>query len=361
MPRPSSVGVTISAAIALAGSALTVLGGLAFLCMTLFLPRLLQNQPTPPPTPFVTAFLLFDALLFLAFGVWGIASAVGLFELKNWARVSIIVFAAILTFISLPTALIMAIVPLDTANDPDLPRYFFPVFRFLMVSFEGSLAALGIFWLIFFTRPAVRSQFAPPLPTPFAPPPFGDSASLLPPQAAVPFPLPSSSQRLRPLSITVISWILLVGAPFIPLSLLINHALFPKLQSPAPVLGFLLFGRPAFAYFLALAIAQAAAAAAMLKLKPWGLHSTIALQILHLLNTLLVIAIPSNRRRYQEAIEASLSAMNPNLHNSHSSLFIPAWTGFIIGICMVAVYLFFLLRDRQAFLSASRRLSNDRF
>jgi len=81
-----SGGITASAVLAIIGSVFTILlGGFAILGALLM--RTMPNLPTTPAQPVPpVAFLLAESILFLGFGVWGIASAVGLLRLKNWAR-----------------------------------------------------------------------------------------------------------------------------------------------------------------------------------------------------------------------------------------------------------------------------------
>ena len=359
MSKPASVGITVAAAIALAGSALTTIGGLAFVLLVVLLPKF---DTAARPTPFVAAFLFFDAFLLLAFGGWGIASAVGLFELKNWARTSTIVFAVILLVFSLPSAVLMAVIPLDSANDPDLPPHFLLIFRLVFVSIELALTGLAVFWLVYFNRRSVRSQFTPQMATAFPPQTYFTAASGLPPQGAVSFPLPSPAQRVRPLSITVIAWVQLVGAAFLPINLMLNHFVFHAPHQPVPFLCFLLFDRAALAYFLSISIVQAVSAVAMLKLKPWGLHTTIGMMVLHLANGLLVLAIPSLRLRYQQVIEANLSAVRSNFPHPHAqpAHLLPLWAGLVVGLGIAALLLAFLLWSRQAFLSGCRPLDEGR-
>jgi hypothetical protein len=81
-----SVGVTISAVVVLLGSGFTVLCG-AFLVMV---SSVLEKSNQIPNLPGKLHNILYvEAAAFCAFGVWGIATAAGLFRLAQWARISI--------------------------------------------------------------------------------------------------------------------------------------------------------------------------------------------------------------------------------------------------------------------------------
>src|SRR3970040_2318066 len=102
-----SGGITASAVIAIIGSVFTILlGGSPILGALLM--RTMPNLPTTPAQPVPpVAFLLAESILFLGFGVWGIASAVGLLRLENRARVPFLVFAGLLCLVSAFGALFM--------------------------------------------------------------------------------------------------------------------------------------------------------------------------------------------------------------------------------------------------------------
>ena len=95
----------------------------------------------------------------LRFGSWGLATGIGLLRMKQWARVSMLVFAAILVLCSLPAVLVSAFIQFPVPNDGRLPASFAQILRVSMALFYSTLAALGGFWLYFFSRSRVRAQF----------------------------------------------------------------------------------------------------------------------------------------------------------------------------------------------------------
>lgn len=98
-----SGGVTASAVIAIIGSVLSLLvGGLVIVAAVMMSST--PNLPTPegqPALPIAPAtILLVESILFIGLGALGIACAVGLLRLKNWARICFIIFAGLLCFVS---------------------------------------------------------------------------------------------------------------------------------------------------------------------------------------------------------------------------------------------------------------------
>src|SRR5689334_7707901 len=93
-------GITASAVLAFAGSALAiVLGGINILTAVTVAVRpplpAVANQPVPPVKPEVMLGMM--AAFYLGFAIWGIVSGVGLLRLKNWARICFAIFGGILS------------------------------------------------------------------------------------------------------------------------------------------------------------------------------------------------------------------------------------------------------------------------
>jgi hypothetical protein len=98
-----SIGITASAVISFAGSALFILFG-GFTVMTAIMARSRTGVPEVPNQPFpsLSPEIIFASIaaLYVGFGVWGIISGVALLRLRNWARVCFVVFGGILSFFS---------------------------------------------------------------------------------------------------------------------------------------------------------------------------------------------------------------------------------------------------------------------
>jgi hypothetical protein len=338
---PRSAGVTVSAVVAIIGSAFTILFGAIMAAGS----ALVSKSSPPANVPInIGAFLVVEAAIICGFGAWGLAAGIGLIYLKRWARISILVFAAILVVFSLPGALFIAFIPFPKTNDPNLPVNFMPLMRAGIALFYGMFAALGIFWLYFFNKRSVKTQFQamPPVPEAAA----GDSF------LGVAAPAPTVDQSARPLSITIIGWFLLVGSAIAPLGLFMNRALFPGVQVPLYFLGFFVYGRNAYVVFIMWMAAQMAAAVGLLKLRNWGLFSAIALQCLGAINAALLLVIPGHRAKFQQIMETMMASMNARLPQPAPFEF-PMWMGLAAVFPMALVVLWFLITRRHAFAPAA--------
>ncbi len=178
-----SAGVTANAVVALVGSVLTLAMGALMLFGMVFA---LQSTPVEPPKDFplpavyLKAFMMLMPLVYVLPAIWGICTGIGLLRLKNWARISIIVFGGLLAVFGLFGAfgaLIMSLVTLPST--PDVNPTAMTVVRIFMVLFALAQLGLGVWWLYFFNRATVKAQFQrPPVlfagavasPVPTAPP-----------------------------------------------------------------------------------------------------------------------------------------------------------------------------------------------
>lgn len=335
-----SVGITISAVVVFIGCAFTLLfGGLAALGSAM-----MSLRPTANVPAFVGFLAIVEAVFALGFSGWGIATGVGLINTKEWARISTIVFAALLALFTLPTALFVAFVPLPIPKDPNLPSHFALTIRAGISVFYGLLGALAIFWLFFFNRRSVKEQFRRKRPV------LDESTQYLP--SEIPSAKPAMPSSARPLSITIIAWFLLVGSASLPFFLLYSRTMFRNVPVPFCFLGFFLFGRGAALVLLLWMVVQIGAAVGLLRLQNWARLTTIWLQLFGILNVLLVVAIPANRVRYQHIMDAAMASISSQMPQPVSFSF-PAWIGMAASLPVVLVILWFLITRKEAFVSAS--------
>lgn len=337
---PRSAGVLISAVVVIAGSAFTFLLGAMVLLGSAVLSRSSHAAEVPIN---LGPILIAEAMVIFAFAAWGLASGIGLLYLKRWARISLLVFAGILAFISLFSALFAAFIPLPINNDPNLPANFSSLMRVGLGLFYGAFAVLGAFWLYFFNKQSVKAQFKTMQPVP------ASAAGDLFVGTAVPAPV--EDQPARPLSITIIGWFLLITSALTPLSLLVNSALFREMQLPFYFLGIFVFGRSAYLILTLWMAAQFAAAVGLLKLKRWGLFATIGLQCFALANGALLVSIPGHRARFQQIMETMMASMNARMLQPAPQFNFPVWWGYAVSLPLVGVALWFLITRRHAFTS----------
>jgi hypothetical protein len=306
-----SMGVTVSAVLVFIGSALTLLFGafsmLAFVTI--------RNMPPQPA--FVRYFMAGVAVFEVAFAIWGILSGIGLLHSREWARISMLVFSGLLLFFNLPGLLIVPLLPMPQPEN--VPGNFVFAIKLGMGIFYGLLAALGGSWLYLFNKKTVKSQFV-----------RGETSV---PSLAHP--------SRRPLSITIIGW-LLVLVPIFALPTL-------SLRFPVLFLGMVLGGWRAALVMLAWGGAQFAAGVGLLKLRPWGRTLSICVLMFGLFNVLVTILLPGGQARFDQMIAAIQARMGipmttiPGLMNS-------SWrVGLLFGVAFVAVQLWFVVTRKQAF------------
>ena len=151
-----SVGITISAVIAFLGSGATLLWG-ASMFLAVSLARAQASQPR-----FLRYGTYFLGMLLVGFAAWGIASGVGLLRLREWARISLLLFSGLLLVCSLPALIMFIVMPIPmppNANNPELFRQTIVGMRVFMGVFNGLLIALSAFWLWFLNTRTTKERF----------------------------------------------------------------------------------------------------------------------------------------------------------------------------------------------------------
>ncbi len=206
-----SIGVTLSAIVSLLGSALTLGLGVLVIFLLFFFAPTRANFSGVSSAP--KAIFVMGVLVYVLPAIWGIITSIGLFCLKNWARISIIIFSVILILMGALVGVIMLLMPFPAAPAGAATQSTMTGIRLGMGGFWFGIAGIGIWWLILFTRPKVKAQFAAPSPA------YPTGAGLQP--AASPL-IAQSPSSARPLSITIIAWLLLVGCAFFPLNFVIH-------------------------------------------------------------------------------------------------------------------------------------------
>ncbi len=309
MGRPA--GVTASAVFLILGSVLTALMGVFMLIAPSFVP------PNTPQPPFARAIMVITAAVFFGCALWGVLTAVGLFRMRRWARISILVIGALLViFCGLSLVMLLAI-----------PQ-FMPEFESTrgMGMVMGIMAtiylipiAFGIWWLIYFNREAVRAAFL---------------------QGFVPDEGPR-----RPLSIAIIAWHAiafgLMTAPGV------------LTQFPAVIFGILLTGWAAKSIYLLFGVALLAIGIGLLKLKPWGHTAAVWFCIFVMVHSVVIAFLPDKSARFAEMMKyypPEFRADTKALAFADSFL----WLGEVFAWVTFGTVLWYLFTRKKAFLEAER-------
>ena len=205
---PKWIAIRASAAIAIAGSMATLLFSAALAVVVLLTP---PRETGPLPAGAMKIAGVAVAALFAGGAVWGICSGIGVLRRRNWARVSMMLFAGLLALLGATGALAAIVFPFGDA--PDIDHRMAAVVRAAMVALYALGAALGAWWLALFTRRTAVEYFGAPEP----------------------------ATEQRPMSVGFIAWPLLASAVF--------TAVAAVLRFPVDLFGLSLGGWAAAAFY----------------------------------------------------------------------------------------------------------------
>ena len=318
-----SVGVTVTAVVVLFGSGLTLLAGVMMLFASSSDLPIPENQ-----VHFLKYFMVFLALVLFAAAAWGIASGTGLMRLREWSRISMLVFSALLLFVCIPGLLMFLFMPFPppgTAPSPEMTKEMLAATRIFMAVLYGILAALGGWWIYFFNKRSTKDQFLKVrIPGLEGMP----GAEVISPYA-------------RPLSITLIAWWLLISGFIGVLGLSVNPPVF--------FLGYFFKGTYASVLMLALALVQSLIGFGLLKLRSWG--RTLAIYYFQFLifNSLTMVLIPGTQARFEQAMSEMLSDMQGTLGTPPSPMHVPIWFGVIFAVPLLSLLLWIVVSRKDAF------------
>jgi hypothetical protein len=340
-----SVGITVIAVLSLIGSILVLLMGILMLVIMAIVPS--PHSAASPFSPAVfKVVMLLAAMLYVLPAIWGIATSVGLFRLSNWARISIIVFSVLLVLMSGLTALTTLVIPMpSTGNGYDSATTF--AIRSVMVIVWLALLAIGVWWLVFFNRARVKQQFTTAA-TPLSSAPEGMIAVQ---QSEGSFSPPASTLApARPLSFTIIAWLLLAGCLFMPVGLF--------LHSPAIFLTRILTGWTAVLLYGLFFAINLFVGIGLLRFKLLAREIAIGYFAFAFVNTAVFYLAPGGQGRMVSllSIQGNMFPWMAALQNS-SGLGIDPTPMFrlmsVVGLLPIPVILYFLITRKRAFEKAA--------
>jgi hypothetical protein len=332
-----SLAVTLSAILSLLGSALTLALGVLLIFILFFFAPTRANFSGVTAAPKVI--FVMGALVYILPAIWGIITSVGLFCLKNWARISIIVFSVILILTGAFAGLLVLLVPLPAAPNQATSQSAVTVVRGAMAAFWFGLAGIGTWWLILFTRPKVKEQFTA------LPPAYAVPGAPQIPQTDIPGIVGQVPANNRPLSITILGWLLLVGCAFIPINFLIH--------TPAILLTRVITGHAATFYFLFLLVLHFYLGIGLLRLNATARTVGIAYYMVAFANAAIFYLSPGSRERMMSLVSGpqamwpwmrQFQQPGPQLNPMPFMVF-----GGVVGLLFLLIPLYFLITRRQAF------------
>lgn len=324
---PRSGSVTAAAVIAILGSILLLLCAVFGLLGVI----MMQNMPGSPTAqqPPELRYAGFVGVAFIAAGgVWGLVSGVGLLRYRNWARISTLVWSGLtVPFVTL--ALLFSLTIKFPAAPGAAPGADAAVRGFLVI-FYALPIAIGIWWLILFTRKPTVAMFA------------GSSISVGAGALLDASGFPATPLRRHvPLPISIVGWFLIVSGVLAPL--------FSFLQPPAFVFfGHILRGPGAEFVMVVSWISCLAGAIGLLKLKPWSFWLVLFSQGFWMLSGTISLLNPDYDSLMKQLMASSRFAGNPQ-----SPIFSNFHTFGVFILLCVAIPLVTILYYRAQFLPTS--------
>ena len=344
MPNLRPTGITIAAIIDLIGSAFVGLLGL----VSLF-GLVAQVAVQPPEAAALRGMQAIGVVLFLALSAWGVATGIGLIRLRNWARISQLIFAGLLLFSGFSGAIVLPFMPFPTPpNDPD-PALTQKVFAGMKIGgeiFYLLCAILAVFWLYYFVRRSTVDAFHGNAADPQRPQ-FGPSTSAAA-RAAEPFRGPMNAGR--PVSISIIAALFLLGLFFIPLA--------PLMGTPFILFGKMFYGWHGLLAAVPLLACQAGSCYGLLKMRLWGRTLAILTLLFGAANSALMWILPGSQQRFDDLMQQQVAkwGMPANMPVPH----FPAALMALGVIPILAIELFFLIKEKPAFVAAEAKAAASR-
>ncbi len=285
--------------------------------------------------------------------VWGIATSIGLFRLREWARISIIVFSVLLILMSGFCGLMFLVMPMPPTPNQAAAASVAAAVRIFMAVFAGLLS-IGIWWLVFFARGGVKQQFMRPQSLVTGTPvEMTQSIPGVSGQPSAP-PIPG-----RPVSLTVIACLMLVGCFFMPMSL--------WLRSPGIFLTWVLTGWSATLYYSVIILAHLYVGIGLLRLKPLARTIGVAYYAFVFVNMAVFYLVPGGRSRMLDMLQKSQASM-PWIQGKPDLYWGPAQfmnnTPFLVlmavsGLLWILVPLYFLVTRKEAFEKAGAAVNRN--
>jgi len=346
--QPSLPSVTVAGVSAIILSLLLAFGALITGLVIFIMPQL-PNASTMPPIPDVARIIMVVvALFFFALAVFGVFVGVAVIRRRNWARIMMMVWGGIMTPICLLLVVSMLLVfnmkpdDLPPGAGVSNPAALTGFMKFSAAVFYGIPAALGIWWLVLFTRKRVAAAFTHPTQ---AAVPVMDASGF--PQAPAAIPASTSSQTTRPacpLPLTILGSFFIFCSAFSLVALAMPN----PYAMPAFWFGHT-FSSGASRLLLALmVIALGASSVAMLKLKSWGLHTLLVLQALYLVNGTVMALSPGYISQMLDTMDkasrqySTLPGGNPFLTEHFVRTFLGI--GLLVSLFFAALLVFYRSR-----------------
>lgn len=259
----------------------------------------------------------------IGLSIFGVATGIGLFLLRNWARISALIWAGLSVFFGLAGVVVIFFSAALPASE-NLPAQSMWIFRLVLAAIYGIPLFIGIWWLILLNRRAIKLQFP------------GSGVSVdpeIPPKPRCPTP------------VAVLAWIFIASGFNIPF-LFFLPARIPMLFFGQPI-----SGKTGIVFLIFILTLSAVIGAGLLKLKRWSYSLAIGMQFFGLANLLVSIFSP-NFNSYSDSMLLEMEKAIPASNSGFQLVQNPDYFYWCMcfGIVCVMAVLGILLFYRTRFL-----------
>ncbi|HEY4979470.1 MAG TPA: hypothetical protein VII25_09920 [Candidatus Acidoferrum sp.] len=147
----ASASIIAAGILAILGSLLAMLS-MAVALMGLYLTPAQRDVPAFASS---AAAVMFGFLFFVA--LFGVFTGIGLLRLKNWARISALIWAGVTVFFSSLGVMTILLIPFPAV--PTAPNVNMAAVKAFVAAFYALPILIGIWWLILFNKAAIKAQF----------------------------------------------------------------------------------------------------------------------------------------------------------------------------------------------------------
>ena len=317
--------------------------------------------PTAEGVPFpeaVRAMTSIVWLFFLAVAIFAIFVGANILRRRNWARISILIWAGLMAFFSaiamVATFFVMNNLPPILPNAAEAAPVL-AVMKWVLTLFYAIPLGVGIWWLILFNRGAVVDDFNP-LSARLHPGKTLDASGF--PQEPPPPPSYVPSGPACPLPLLIIAGLdIFSGASMLTL-LVVPYSFISSV--PIFLFGHAFHGGLALVFLVLLGIVYAVCGVGIIKLKPWALDPLIWCQALFFLSGIVTFLNP----QFMSTMKEAIVKMMPKIPNLPAGVDLPPNVfpftdtyfkammafGFLFAAAMLAV----LIVYRKRYLEAAR-------
>jgi len=314
----------ICSLIAVAGAALPFL-------VFRFMPMPASTPQLPPAAKTIMEGMM---LFFLALGIFGIFTGAGLLRLKNWARITTLIWAGIM--VACVSLTLVATLLMPSSGIPNQPPEMDNFAQIFMVCIDVIPVAIGIWWLILFNRKAIVAQFSSGASV------VALAATTMPGES---FPLQAQATTVKPscpLPVAVVAGFSILG------SLSLVFVFFTRM--PALIFGHAVHGPAGTGILVFTCLLNLTAGIGLLLLKRWSHTLSLALQFFGLCSGTVTMLSSNYDALMREALASSLIWTN----QAYTDEYFHRLRSFsLIGLLGPVVILVVLLYYRARFLQAA--------